>query len=154
MKRMYFLVSLIVAALPAVSQSPQITVSRNLESSGMDPIYIQEIKLWKTLQADDRGAFKAHLSSDFLSVKATVETRDQFVNSFKDCKVGPLNLQNHTTHALGADAVVISYRLHVEMTCKRQSITEDNNATTTWVRQKDNSWLAVLHTESPVSVTP
>jgi hypothetical protein len=154
MKRIYFLVSLIVAALPAVSQSPQITISRDLESSGMNPVFIQEIKLWKTLQADDRGAFKAHLSPDFLSVKATVQTRDQFVNSFKECKVGPLDLQNHTIRMLGSDAVVISYRLHVEMTCKRQSVTEDNNATTTWVRQKDNRWLAVLHTESPINAAP
>ena len=154
MKSTLALLVIAIAALPTFSQSPQITVSKDLDSSGMDTIFIQEIKLWKTLQMDDRSAVKAYLSPDFLSVTATLQTRDQFANSFKGCKVGPLNLQNHTTRALGLEAVAISYRLHVEMTCKKESVVEDSNATTTWVRQKDKSWLAILHTESPVNPAP
>lgn len=130
------------------------TVAKDLDSSGMDTIFVQEIKLWKTLQIDDRGAFKAYLSTDFIGVKSTIQTRDQYVSSFKDCKVGPLNLQNHTIRALGPEAVAISYRLHVEMTCKKESVVDDSNATTTWVRQKDNRWLAVIHTESPINSAP
>jgi hypothetical protein len=151
MKSTLAVLALAIAALPTFSQSPQITVAKDLDSSGMDTIFVQEIKLWKTLQMDDRSAFKAYLSTDFLSVKATLQTRDQFVSSFRDCKIGPLNLQNHTTRAIGLDAVAISYRLHVEMTCKKESVVEDSNATTTWVRQKDNRWLAILHTESPIN---
>ena len=154
MNRTLVLLALTVATVPAFSQVPKVTVAKDLDSSGMDPIYIQEIKLWKTLQADELGAFKAYLLPNFLSVNDTLQSRDQFVSSFKGCKVGPLNLQNYTTRALGSDAVVISYRLHVEMTCKKQSFIEDSNATTTWVRQKDNHWLAILHTESPIKPTP
>jgi hypothetical protein len=154
MNRILALLALTIATVFTFGQDPQITVAKDLDSSGMDPIYIQEIKLWKTLQADDRGAFKANLLPNFLSVKDTLQNRDQLANSFKDCEVGPLNLQNHTTRALGADAVVISYRLHIEMTCRKQSVIEDSNATTTWVRQKDNHWLAILHTESPIKPTP
>jgi hypothetical protein len=154
MHRMLALLALSIATVAAFSQGPEITVAKDLDSSGMDPIYIQEIKLWKTLQADDLGAFKANLQPNFLSVKDTLQNRDQLVSSFKGCKVGPLNLQNYTTRALGSDAVVISYRLHIEMTCKKQSVIEDSNATTTWVRQKDNHWLAMLHTESPIKPAP
>jgi hypothetical protein len=154
MKYTLALFALIIATLPAFSQEPRITVAKDLDSSGLDPIYIQEIKLWKTLQADDRGAFKANLLPNFLSVKDTLQNRDQLVSSFKDCKFGPLNLQNYTTRVLGPDAVVISYRLHIEMTCKKQTVIEESNATTTWVRQKDNKWLAMLHTESPNKPAP
>jgi hypothetical protein len=154
MNRALVLLALTIAAVPSFSQVPQVTVAKDLESSGMDPIYIQEIKLWKTLQADDLGAFKANLLPNFLSVNDTFQNRDQLVSSFKGCKVGPLNLQNHTTRALGSDAVVISYRLHIETSCKKQSFIEDSNATTTWVRQKDNRWLAMLHTESPIKPAP
>jgi hypothetical protein len=116
----------------------------------LEAVFIQEIKLWKTLQADDFGAFKANLSSNFLNVTDTLQNRDQLVGSFKGCKFGALDLQNHTSRALGPDAVAISYRLHVEKTCNKQRVTEDSNATTTWVRQKSNLWLAMLHTESSI----
>jgi hypothetical protein len=144
------LLAVIIAISPALGQGPQITVAKDLDSSVLEGIFIQEIKLWKTLQADDFGAFKANLSPNFLNVTDTLLNRDQLVGSFKGCRFDALNLQNHTTRVLGPDAVVISYRLHREKTCNKQSVTEDSNATTTWVRQKSNLWLAILHTESPI----
>jgi hypothetical protein len=154
MKHMLALLTLTIATMSALGQDQPITVARDMESSGLPAIFIQEIKLWKTLQADDRGAFKANLLPNFLSVKETLQDRDQFSNSFKDCKVGKFGLENHKILALGTDAVVISYRLHIEKTCRKQSVIEDSNVTTTWLRQKDNRWLAILHTESPIKATP
>jgi hypothetical protein len=153
MKHILALLALTIATVPSFGQDVHINVAKDLDSSGMEPIYIQEIKLWKTLQAGDRGAFKANLLPNFINVTDTLQNRDQLVNSFKHCEVGPLNLQNHTTRALGVDAAVISYRLHIEMTCGKQSVIVDSNATTTWIRQKDNHWLAILHTESPIKPT-
>jgi hypothetical protein len=150
MKPTLALFALTIAISPVLGQGPQITVAKDLDSSGLEAVFIQEIKLWKTLQADDFGAFKANLSPNFLNVTDIVQNRDQLVGSFKGCKFGTLNLQNHTSRALGPDAVVISYRLHVEKTCNKQSVIEDGNATTTWVRQKSNLWLAMIHTESPI----
>ena len=154
MNRVLTLLALTIAGISAFAQSPQVTVAKDLDSSGMDAIYIQEIKLWKTLQADDRTAFKANLSQNFISIKDTIQNRDQLAISYKDCAIGSLNLQNHSTRALGADAVLISYRLHIEMICRKQSVVEESNATTTWVRQTDGHWLAVVHTESPIKATP
>ncbi len=154
MKSTLALLLLTIAVSPILGQGPQITVARDLDSSGLEGVFIQEIKLWKALQADDFGAFKANLSPNFLNVTDTLRNRDQLVGSFKGCKFGALDLQNHTTRVLGSDAVVISYRLHLEKICNKQSVMEDSNATTTWVRQKSNLWLAIIHTESPIKVGP
>jgi len=150
MKLSLTLLALSFAISPIFAQEPRITVAKDLDSSGLESIFVQEIKLWKTLQEDDFGAFKAYLLPNFLSVKETRQNRDQLIGSFKGCKFGDINLQNHMSRALEPDAIVISYQLHVEKICNKQKIIEDTNATTTWVRQKGDKWLAILHTETPI----
>ena len=75
--------------------------------SGMDPIYIQEMKLWGTLQADDRGVSEASFFECSQRQRHAANC-DPFLHSFSDCKVGPLNFQIYTTRELGPDAAVLS----------------------------------------------
>jgi hypothetical protein len=151
MKRTLFLLALAAAASPLFAQV-QVTVSKNLDSTpGMDPIYIQEVKLVKTIQAKDFRAFKSTLLPDFLVVTSTLQNADQFADSLKKCDIGMWSLENKQIRMLSNDAAVINYRLRTNITCGNQVLSGQYNATTIWVL-RNGKWLAQMHTETPIPV--
>jgi hypothetical protein len=131
----------------------QVTVSKDLDSTpGIDPVFIQEIKLQKTLQAKDFKAFKDMVLPDFVVATDTLQGADEFTASLKKCEFGRNGLENHQIRMLGQNAAVINYRLTSEISCSKQNRGGRFNATTIWVL-KDGKWLAQLHTETPIPAT-
>lgn len=140
----------LLASLMPCSAQVQVTVSKDLDSTpGMNPIYMQEIKLVKTIQNKDFSAYKAYLLPDFLLVTNTLQNADQYINSIKKCDFGMWGLQNYQVRVINAEAAVINYRLHSVISCGKQSRGGDFNATTIWVLH-DKKWLAQIHTETPI----
>lgn len=153
--RNVLLLAACAAAFYLVAQTPQVTISRDLDHTpGMDESYIREIKVWKALQAGDDSAFKSNFSPDLVAtVGDTQQNRNEFVANFQHCQVGPLNLQNHTAKILSPDSITISYKLHLQMTCGKQAVTKNDAVTTTWNRVKGDKWLIVRITEAPTPPT-
>ena len=156
MKQTIAIAILFMTALSAVGQMPQVTISKDLDSTpGMNPAVIREIKLWKNLQSGDYGAFKAALAPDFSGLAGALpQNRDQFVAHYKACKTGNLNLQNYSTRFPTPNTVVVSSRLHIERRCGKQDATEDSKDTTTWVLSAKKKWLIQHHTASPITTPP
>jgi len=114
-----------------------------------DFIFIQEIGMWKALQAHNIGAFESLLLPDYIEVEKTIQTRDQLIANLNTCTIVSFKLRNHQTRMLSADSAVIAYTGASEITCGESHIASNYNATTTWVR-RDGKWLIQLHTEIPI----
>lgn len=145
------LLPLLIASLSLIRtpiHAQQITVAQEIDSTEMDLLFIQEIKLWKALQSHDLVTFNALLLPDFIEVEKTIQTREQILANLNACTLVSFNFHNHQTRMLSPDAAVIAYNANSEITCGESHLKGSYNATTTWVR-RDGKWLVQIHTEIP-----
>jgi hypothetical protein len=144
---------LIGLGLPADGLEPtvvqQAAAENGADSAEMELLFIQEIKLWKSLQSHDLGAFGALLLPDFLEVENNIQTRDQTIANLNTCVLVSFNIHNHQTRMLSPDAAVIAYNANSEVACGTSHLKGSYNATTTWVR-RDGRWMVQMHTENAV----
>jgi hypothetical protein len=145
MKPALILTLLAMTLTPVLAQ--QTTAAPDL---GVEPdfIFIQEITLWKTLQAHDTAAFHAMLLPDFIYVQKAIETREQIMKNLDTCTLTNFKFSNHQLRVISPDAVIIAYNAFSEITCDQTRLSGNYNATTTWVR-RDGKWFAQIHTETP-----
>lgn len=118
---------------------------------GVEPdfLFIQEIKLWQSLQSHDLATFQALLLPDFIDVEKAIQTRDQILANLNTCTLSSFHFQNHQVRWLSPDAAVVAYSATSETTCGEAHLKGSYNATTTWVR-RDGQWLVQVHTEIPI----
>jgi hypothetical protein len=142
------LLLMLLAASFSVVCAQQITAAKDMDTEP-DFIFIQEIGMWRALQAHNLGAFEAMLLPDYIEVEKTIQTRDQLMANLNICTVVSFKLRNHQTRMLAPDAAVIAYSGSSEITCGESHLASNYIATTTWVR-RDGKWLIQMHTEIPV----
>jgi hypothetical protein len=142
------LLLLLLAASFTVVLAQQTAAAKDIDTEP-DFIFIQEIGMWRALQAHNLGAFEAMLLPDYIEVEKTIQTRDQLMANLNICTVVSFRLRNHQTRMLSPDAAVIAYSGSSEITCGESHLASNYNATTTWVR-RDGKWLIQMHTEIPV----
>jgi Domain of unknown function (DUF4440) len=142
----------LILTLLAMTLTPALAQQTTAPDLGTEPdfIFIQEINLWKALQAHDTAAFHAMLLPDFLYVQKAIETRDQIMQNLDTCTLTSFKFSNHQLRVLSADAVIIAYNAASEITCDQTRLKGNYNATTTWVR-RDGKWFAQIHTETPAA---
>jgi uncharacterized protein (TIGR02246 family) len=144
---------ILVLALLAASVTPvfagQVTTAQNLDPSGMDVIFLQEIGMWRALQAHDLVAFQSLLLPDYIEVEKTIQTRDQIMANLNTCNLVSFKMRNHQVRVLSPDAAVVAYSGSSEITCGQSHLLSNYNATTTWVR-REGKWLVQMHTEIPI----
>ncbi len=100
--------SLVIAVLLPASVAPalapihaqQIAVAPHLETTEMDLLFIQEIKLWKSLQYHDLVTFNSLLLPDFIEVEKTIQNREQILANLNTCTLVSFNFHNHQTRML------------------------------------------------------
>jgi hypothetical protein len=146
MKPILIFMMLAASVTPVLAQ--QTTAAKDIDTEP-DFIFIQEIGMWRTLQAHNLGAFEAMLLPDYIEVEKTIQTREQLMANLNICTVVSFKLRNHQTRMLSPDAAVIAYSGSSEITCGESHLASNYNATTTWVR-RDGKWLIQMHTEIPV----
>jgi Domain of unknown function (DUF4440) len=142
------LLLMLLAASFTVVLAQQTTAAKDIDTEP-DFIFIQEIGMWRALQAHNLGAFEAMLLPDYIEVEKTIQTRDQLMANLNICTVVSFRLRNHQTRMLSPDAAVVAYSGSSEITCGESHLASNYNATTTWVR-RDGKWLIQMHTEIPV----
>jgi hypothetical protein len=142
------LLLMLLAASFTVVLAQQTTAAKDIDTEP-DFIFIQEIGMWRALQAHNLGAFEAMLLADYIEVEKTIQTREQLMANLNICTVVSFKLRNHQTRMLSPDAAVIAYSGSSEITCGESHLASNYNATTTWVR-RDGKWLIQMHTEIPV----
>jgi uncharacterized protein (TIGR02246 family) len=144
---------ILVLALLAASVTPvfagQVTTAQNLDPSGMDVIFLQEIGMWRALQSHDLVAFQSLLLPDYIEVEKTIQTRDQIMANLNTCNLVSFKMRNHQVRVLSPDAAVVAYSGSSEITCGQSHLLSNYNATTTWVR-REGKWLVQMHTEIPI----
>ena len=146
MKPILIFMLLAASVTPVLAQ--QTTAAKDIDAEP-DFIFIQEIGMWRALQAHNLGAFEAMLLPDYIEVEKTIQTREQLMANLNICTVVSFKLRNHQTRMLSPDAAVIAYSGSSEITCGESHLASNYNATTTWVR-RDGKWLIQMHTEIPV----
>jgi len=152
MKSFVIAVLLLASAAPAPApiQAQQIpTTPQDRETVEMELLFIQEIKLWKSLQYHDLVTFNSLLLPDFIEVEKTIQNREQILANLNTCTLVSFNFHNHQTRMLSQDAAVIAYNANSEITCGESHLKGSYNATTTWVR-REGKWLVQIHTEIPI----
>jgi Domain of unknown function (DUF4440) len=144
---------IVLLMLLAASVTPvfagQVTSAQNVDSPGMDVIFLQEMGMWRALQTHDLMAFESLLLPDYLEVEKTIQTREQLMANLNTCTIVSYKLRNHQTRVISPDAAVIAYSGSSEIACGESHLTSNFNATTTWVR-RDGKWLVQMHTEIPI----
>jgi hypothetical protein len=144
---------ILLLALLAASVTPvcagQVTTAQNVDSPGMDVIFLQELGMWRALQTHDLMAFESLLLPDYLEVEKTIQTREQLMANLNTCTFVSYKLRNHQVRVISPDAAVIAYSGSSEITCGVSHLTSNFNATTTWVR-REGKWLIQMHTEIPI----
>jgi len=147
MKPILLLMLLAASVTPGVAG--QVTTAQNVDSPGMDVIFLQELGMWRALQTHDLMAFQALLLPDYLEVEKTIQTREQLMANLNTCTIVGYKLRNHQVRVISQDAAVIAYSGSSEITCGESHLTSNFNATTTWVR-REGKWLVQMHTEIPI----
>jgi hypothetical protein len=142
------LLLMLLAASFTVVLAQQTAAAKDIDTEP-DFIFIQEIGMWRALQAHNLAAFEAMLLPDYIEVEKTIQTRDQLMANLNICTVVSFRLRNHQTRMLSPDAAVVAYSGSSEITCGDSHLASNYNATTTWVR-RDGKWLVQMHTEIPV----
>jgi hypothetical protein len=159
--KLTFILTLLAASITAApiatpaqqTPTPHTTIPNDLDPSGMDLIFIQEMRMWQALQAHDLVTLQSLLLPDFIEVEKNIWTRDQTLANLNACTLVTFNLHNHQVRVLSPDIAVIAYTGSNELTCGQTHLTGSYNATTTWVR-RDGKWLVQIHTEIPIRPQP
>src|SRR5262249_5864953 len=73
-----FIVAVFVASLTPLP-AQQIPTPQDIQAAEMDLLFIQEIKLWKALQAHDLVTFNSLLLPDFIEVEKTIQNREEIL---------------------------------------------------------------------------
>jgi uncharacterized protein (TIGR02246 family) len=158
MKPSLFLALLVasVTLTPFTAQSqqpdqptPQTAAAPDPDSSGMDLIFIQEMRLWQALQQHDLVTLNSIFLPDFLQVGRLIQTREQTLANLNTCTLVNFKLQNHHVRVLSQDIAIIAYTGSNELVCGDSHLKGSYNATTTWIR-RDGKWLVQIHTEMPI----
>ena len=147
MKPILLLMLLAASVTPVFAR--QVTSAQNVDSPGMDVIFLQEMRMWRALQAHDLMAFESLLLPDYLEVEKTIQTREQLMANLNTCTIVSYKLRNHQVRVISQDAAVIAYSGSSEIMCGESHLTSNFNATTTWVR-REGKWLVQMHTEIPI----
>jgi hypothetical protein len=146
----FLLLTLLAASVTTVCAG-QVTTAQDVDSPGMDIIFLQEIGMWRALQSHDLMAFQSLLLPDYIEVEKTIQTREQLIANLNTCTIVSYKLRNHQVRVISPDAAVIAYSGFSEITCGESHLTSNFNATTTWVR-RDGKWLVQMHTEIPIKL--
>jgi hypothetical protein len=143
------LLLMLLAASVTTMCAGQVTTAQDLDSSGMDVIFLQELGMWRALQSHDLMAFQSLLLPDYIEVEKTIQTREQLMANLNTCMIVSYKLRNHQVRVISPDAAVIAYSGSSEIVCGDSHLTSHYNATTTWVR-REGKWLVQMHTEIPI----
>jgi Domain of unknown function (DUF4440) len=139
--------------MPQPPPLPADALGNDLDTSGRDIIFIQEMRLWQALQAKDMVTFSSLLMPDFLEVNRTILSREQTLANLNACLLVGFKMANHQVRVLTPDIAVIAYTGTNDVTCGEAHLTGSYNATTTWVRH-DGKWMVQIHTEIPIKSPP
>jgi hypothetical protein len=144
----FFVLTLLAAAV-ASSLGQETATPKDADSATADYLFLQEIRMWKTLESHDIMAFRAFLLPDFIEVEKAIQNREQVLENLNACTLSGFKLSNHQVRMISPDAAVIAYNGFSQIICGESHLSGNYNATTTWVR-RDGRWLVQMHTEIPV----
>jgi len=111
-----------------------------------------EQHLWTTMAEGDFATVKALFTKDFIQVDEHIAAVDSLLVNLKHCKLQSYELRDLQVRILSADSALTAYHVINTFNCgtddKPSLKSNDNNATTVWVRQPGTvKWLVQAHTE-------
>jgi hypothetical protein len=141
---------LAIAVAVAVPCSAQTT---NAAPAPVDIVNLEQ-HLWTTMAEGDFATVKGLFKKDFIEVNEHIVAIDSLLVNLKHCKLQSYELRDLQVRILSADSAMTAYHVVDTFDCgtddKPSVKSNDNNATTVWVRQPGTAkWLVQAHTEGP-----
>jgi hypothetical protein len=139
---------LVLAAVLIVPCSAQTTAPAPVDIVNL------EQHLWTTMAEGDFATVKGLFTKDFIVVDEHITAVDSLLVNLKHCKLQSYELRDLQVRILSADSAMTAYHVVNTFDCgtddKPSLKSNDNNATTVWVRQPGTAkWLVQAHTEGP-----
>jgi hypothetical protein len=136
-----------------------LTLSAPLHAQNSSPAPVEVVNLeqhlWTTMAEGDFATVRSLFTKDFIEVDDKIQAVDALLVNLKHCKLQAYELRDLQVRILSPDSALTAYHVVSTFNCgtedKPQVKNYDNNATTTWVRQPNNKWLAQAHTETPTA---
>jgi Domain of unknown function (DUF4440) len=143
----------LLLAIAAALAVPAWAQTTNAAPAPVDIVNLEQ-HLWTTMAEGDFATVRGFFTKDFIQVDERITAVDALLVKLKHCKLQSYELRDLQVRILSTDSAMTAYHVVNTFDCgagdKPSLQSNDNNATTVWIRQPGTAkWLVQAHTEAP-----
>lgn len=114
-----------------------------------DTIIEKEKTMYEAIKTGDMDTFKANLADEFMSVyESGFANRDQELENIKKLTIDTYELSDIKVMQPSDNIAIIAYSLNSTGMWDNEQFSDRYYSTSTWMKMDDESWKAILHTET------